>query len=372
MTPATHAPAPDRNARALTAALGRYVAFVLPRARVELSAWRRRAGQIPDPVLRAQALDTQRDERFNAWGAALFAVLPPTCSLLTLVRILVAYQTMYDYLDTLTEKPVPNQLADSGRLHRALTCALAPGARLGGFYDLHPRQQDGGYLAALVATCQAGCAVLPAFASIAAAARTSALRSAQVQGLNHLPQQQRASALRAWWSDAQPRDTSLEWWEHAAGACSTLDMHTLLAAAADPTTTRLDVEAIVRYATVLCALNCVLDSLTDLPVDSRAGDHSYIAYYRSPRHLASRLGFLAGRSVLLRRQLRNDRRHLAILQAMVSLYLSRPEARTAQARPAALAVTNAIPVPLKPLLGARRLLRSIRSLARQRPLPFHA
>src|SRR5829696_8568879 len=94
------------DALALPVTLWRYCAIVLPCARRELRAWRRRALAIPDPALRAHACATLRDEHANAEGAALLASTAPPERRAEVVRLLVAYQVMYDYLDTLTEQPV--------------------------------------------------------------------------------------------------------------------------------------------------------------------------------------------------------------------------------------------------------------------------
>ena len=298
----------------------------------------------------------------NAEGAALFAVLAPPRWRIQVARTLIAYQTMYDYLDTLTELPHVDQAASCTQLHRALIDALTPVGPMSDWYRLHPGREDG-YLAALVATCRAGVAPLPSYPVVHAAAIDSARRAIEVQTLNHRPPRHRCSGLRAWGERAVSGDQQLTWWEHAAGACSTLDLHTLLALAGEPDLVRDDITPTVRHGTALSALNTILESLVDLPADRRSGDHSYISYYGSPFETAERLRVLTGETIERSRLLRRPAHHLAIAQAMSSMYLSRIEARTAEARPAAITVRKTLPRPTPGLIAVQRMVRAMRSVA---------
>ncbi len=336
-----------------------YLAAIFPLARSELRQWQRRAAAISDPVLRDQALNTLRAEHMNAEGAALFAVLARPHWRAPLVRTLVAYQTMYDYLDTLTEVPYPTQAVSCGQLHRALTEALDPTAPTSDWYRLHPQREDS-YLAALVSTCRAGLAPLPSYGLVRTAAKHSARRAMEVQQLNHRPGDRRPG-LRAWGERAVRCDGALTWWEHAAGACSTLDLHTLLALAGEPTLSARDLCPTIRHGTALSALNTILESLVDLPADRLSGDHSYFAYYTSIHEAGERLRTLALTTMKRCAGLSRPTHHLAIAQAMASMYLSRAEARTAETGSAAASVIETLPaVTLPSLIAVQRLVRALR------------
>ena len=174
------------NTPTVTVVIGSYLSAIFPLARRELWRWRRRAAAIPDEALRTHALETLRAEHMNAEGAALFAVLAPPRWRIQVARTLVAYQTMYDYLDTLTELPDGNQPTSCVQLHLALDDALRPGAAVSDWYQLHPEREQG-YLSALVATCRAGVAPLPSYTVVQPAAIDSARRATEVQTLNHRP-----------------------------------------------------------------------------------------------------------------------------------------------------------------------------------------
>lgn len=348
------------NTPTVTVVIGSYLSAVFPLARRELWRWERRAATIPDPALRACALETLQAEHMNAEGAALFAVLTPPRWRIQVARTLVAYQTMYDYLDTLTERPEASDAEVCVQLHRALDDALRPGVPPSDWYRLHPCSEHR-YLALLVETCRIGLASLPSYPVVQPAAVESASRATEVQTLNHCPSSRRRARLRAWGERAVDHDGQLTWWEHAAGACSTLDLHMLLALAGEPDLGPADLDPAIRHGTALSALNTILESLVDLPADRESGDHSYVSYYGSPGEAAERLRVLTAETIERARILRRPAHHLAIAQAMSSMYLSRAEARAADVLPAARTVRQTLPRPTPWLIAVQRLVRALRA-----------
>jgi tetraprenyl-beta-curcumene synthase len=122
------APARSRPAlaSAFAGAASRYWFGVFPLLGRELRHWREQAQAIPDPALRRLALITQTSERGNYEGAAAYAVLVPRAYRARVVRALVAFQTTYDFVDTLSEQPSHDPVANGRQLHLALLRALDP------------------------------------------------------------------------------------------------------------------------------------------------------------------------------------------------------------------------------------------------------
>jgi tetraprenyl-beta-curcumene synthase len=332
---------------ALWSLLARYWLTVWPLARRELRRWHRHAQGIPDAELRQLALLTHEQEHLNAEGAAIFAALAPWRLTAPLVRALVAYQVLFDYLDSVTEEP-SSLAADARRLHRALTDAMNPHAPLTDGYLLHVKRDDGGYLAGLVDACRDATARLPAFASVAESASRIAARSGEVQALNHSAQNPQ-DALMHWAARYSPVADKLNWWEFAASASSSLGVHVLLAMAADRRTTPVRARDVARsYCVQLGALNTLLESLVDLPRDRATGEHSFASYYRDPRHAAARLSGIAADAQQAAASLPGGDRHMVVLAGMVSFYLSTAEAWLPHAEPASRATLTALgdPVPL--------------------------
>src|ERR1700730_3038249 len=127
---------------------------IVPRARREIRAWERRARCIPNPLLRELALEKLTNERLNPEAAACFAVLAPPRSRSRCVRLMVAYQLVYDYLDAVNEQPVYRPLADGLHLHRALTDAVAGPGPIAAYYRHHLQLEDGWYIPVFVHACR--------------------------------------------------------------------------------------------------------------------------------------------------------------------------------------------------------------------------
>src|SRR3954452_18767345 len=82
----------------------RYWLTVFPRVSSELRHWRRSASRIDDPSLRQLALASLA-KRGNMEGAAAFATFVPWRARGSVIRVLVAFQTIYNYADLLAEQP---------------------------------------------------------------------------------------------------------------------------------------------------------------------------------------------------------------------------------------------------------------------------
>jgi tetraprenyl-beta-curcumene synthase len=310
------------------AVAARELVRVIPRVSGEVGVWRRRALRIPDSSIREDALSALSTKRFNPEGAALFAVLPRHCDA-RLVRLLVAFQVLLDFLDSVSERRVPRPVANGDQLHLALVEALQPGAPISDYYRYHPWQDDGGYLRTLVNTCRECCAMLPSYGCVQPLV-VRAARRCGVQGLNHDPDPSRRELRLRRWALAEFADErELSWWELTAAASSTLGIHALLAHAADPAPAERDVRQVdAAYMPWVCAASTMLDSYVDEGTDIAGDGHSYVAHYSSPGTAASRVCDLVHRSMCEARGLRGGARHALIVAGMVAMYLSADEART--------------------------------------------
>jgi tetraprenyl-beta-curcumene synthase len=281
-------------------------------------------------VVRDEALTALSAKRFNAEGAALFAVLAPRRDT-RLLRLLVAFQVLLDFLDSLSERPVlENPQADGLQLHLALRDALDPGGPMSDYYRHRPSMQDGGYVCALVQSCRESCVYLPSYGTT----RSFALRGAgrcSVQGLNHDHDPvRRDRTLEAWAGNTFHETWGLSWWELTAAASSTLGILALLALAADPSCEERDAaEVDAAYMPWICAASTMLDSYVDTAADAAEGAHSYIAHYPSEELALQRTHELVSQSLEEARRLRGGARHALIVAGMVAMYLSAEEARTA-------------------------------------------
>jgi tetraprenyl-beta-curcumene synthase len=354
--------APERvrlTAAFLDAAL-RYWFTVFPRVSRWLGDWRGRAGKIPDPVLRQMAFDAL-DKHGNIEGAVAFAAFAPRAHRAAVVCALAAFQAAYSYADMLSEQPHVEAIANGRRLHEALLVALDPSAPQLDYYAHNPQQDDGGYLEQLIDTCQAALRTLPSYAAVAKSAQTAAARIVTFQSLNvGLPQGDH-DALAQWAGEETPTGTELRWWETAAAAGSSLGVHVLIAAAADPFVRQADIAAIDEaYFPWIGALHSLLDNIVDRQEDARTDQSSLVGYYASPAEASVRMRMLAVQAMGSARALPQGQRHAIILAAMAGNYLSSPEAHAGGVRAVSQSVRGAIGDLATPTLLVFKLWRLAR------------
>lgn len=348
-----------RNGLAVLSALAVYRRAVLPQVRIELRRWEQWALRIPDPVLREGALSALREKGGNVEATAVFAILAPRSQRASALRAMTAIQMAIDYLDTLSEQPGKDPLADGLALHDALLEAVTPEAEYSNWYRLHPQSQDGGYLKALIAACQREITALPSSKAVLVAARRAARRCGEGQSYTHaaISSEGRRQQLESWAVGLHSREEYF-WWELAAGASSSVAIHALIAAAASQKTNTEEADLIDdAYFPSISALTVLLDDLIDREQDASSGEHNYLNYYPSNEMTAERFAFIANRGKVAVSDLRHRTQHTAILMGVGGLYLSSAAAKSDYADPIRIRTLKALGPAVYPILAAMRVLR---------------
>jgi tetraprenyl-beta-curcumene synthase len=365
LDPEERDPAPLRLGQvwALLQALLRELLWGLRAVSGEVDAWRVRARTIPDAPLRADALDSIARKRAHADGAALFWILPRRRHS-QLLALLVAYQTIWDYLDGVSERGAELGERNGRHLHRALVEALDPRGAICDHYRHHLCAEDGGYMRALIDCCRGVCGQLPAYELVRPLVLTEAARCA-IQSLNHNPDPAgREHALRAW-AAGEGEEEGLSWFELSAAASASLAPHVLLALAAEEICKPGDVAAAhAAYLPWASLATAMLDSYADRMEDARRGDHSYIAHYEDDEEAVQRLGEIVDRALRAAGGLRMGHRHTILVACVVAMYLSKDSARIATARAATRSLAHSggsLVRLLLPLLRAWRIAHGQRA-----------
>lgn len=325
----------------------------------EVERWRILAAGIPEEALRHDALAAIERKRANIDGAALFWTLPRVRSR-ELLRLLVAYEILADFLDCTSERGAHAGIANGLQLHRALIEALDPDLEVSDYYRHHPWARDGGYVRALVDACREVCVRLPSYE----AARPLLLRAAgltQVLALNHEPDPaRRDGALRSWAAEQFPTDDELAWFEWTGGASAWLTVLALLAFAADPGRDVSEAEATYCvYLPWVSLAGTMLDSYGDIAEDAASSAHSYIAHYPSTEAAAERIAEIIRRALDGAASLRDGERHLVLVSCMTAMYLSKDSVRTPETRALTLGLTRAAGPLTRLLTPVLRLWRLI-------------
>jgi tetraprenyl-beta-curcumene synthase len=382
----------------------------LPAAAREMRRWRRLAGKIPDAELRQDALYALAGKRGQSDGAALYAIVPRARNL-SLLRLVLAYQLIWDFLDEVSERGArAGAGAVNGRqMHLALIDALDPARPVSDYYLYHPWHDDGGYLAELVAVCRECCAALPSYERVKPYILREA-RRAQVLALNHdLDPRIRDATLQSWCAEEYPRDGTddydrdncyshdrprareagcnavercteekeekkteeaeeewhegqchdAEWFELTGAASAGLTIIALLTLACEPRCSELEIYRIYHaYFPWISALACMLDSYVDQFEDADNGNHIYISHYSSPESAIEHICQLTSRSLQGAQTLQNGATHTLIVACMVAMYLSKDSARLPEMRESTgriLAAGGSLSAALLPVLRAWRI-----------------
>jgi cytochrome P450 len=315
----------------LIATLARGLLWSRPAASRELATWFRRAEAIPDATIREDALDSLIRKRDNVEGASLFSILPKSRDDCLLI-LLVAYQVMWDFLDSVSERGACTGHANGRQLHRALVEALDPETPISDYYRYHPWKDDGGYLLALVETCRQMCSELPSYQQV----RHSLLRGVEgcaIQHLNHEPESQRRNAALKRWAERESDDKhKLDWFESSAAAGAFMP-HVLLALAAESSCEQHDLIAVQSvYFPWVALVIAMLDSYVDRQHDAANASHSYFAHYASETVALERLAAIIRRIVTQAARLPKGRRHVVLTEGIVAMYLSTPDVGTPRIR----------------------------------------
>lgn len=294
----------------------------------EIHRWRAFAQTIPDEPIREDALYVLEHKRTHIHGAAFFCTLPSKRNE-DLLRVLVAYELIWDFLDNLNERAALAGTANGRQLHLAIPEAIDPGGPLSDYYRHHPWRDDGGYLRALVETCRAGCRLLPSYPLVRELAVRVARRG-EVLALNHNPDPvQREAQLKQWVAREYPGERQATWWELSGAASAPLTIHALLALAAEPHCSATEISGVyAAYCPWVSATTTMLDSYVDQPEDINSGDHRYVAHYRDSESAECSIRRLVETSVAQVCSLRNGHRHAVVAAAMIAMYLSKDTART--------------------------------------------
>jgi tetraprenyl-beta-curcumene synthase len=347
----------------------RYWLLAYPRARRAVHRYARAAAAIPDPHLRRAAVETLAEERGNLEGAAVFATCTPRRHRAATIEALVAFQAIFDYVDTLAEQPTRDVLANARAVHLSLLVALTPGSSHPDYYAHAPSGHDGGYLRDMVDRCRGAFETLPSHAAVQRPLHRAVRRMIEYQTLIHGDGALAPVSLASWAERETPPASGLRWWETAASGASSLIAFALIAAATDPDLSSPDIEAIERaYFPWIGSLHVLLDSLIDWSQDVAAGHHSLVEHYDSAHDAAARMESIGLAALDSTRALPQAGAHAMFLAAMAGFYLAKPDARLPHAAETTDRLVAALGHLAQPVLivhGIRGWVGSLRGVARR-------
>ncbi|CAH1190253.1 Tetraprenyl-beta-curcumene synthase [Paenibacillus auburnensis] len=305
--------------------MSRVYKYVLPEVRECLHFWRQDAEGIPDPELRKQALASIETKQFHCEGGGIYAAGNLSMRHI-LIPLIVAYQTISDYLDNLCDRSTSLDPADFRLLHQSMLDAINPKAEPVNYYALRSEQNDGGYLHRLVRKCQEMTACLPGYAAAAAEIHDLAVLYTDLQVYKHIRPELREAALKEWWAVEGKRAPHLHWNEFAAATGSTLGVFMLFLASCDPRLSTSKAASIrAAYFPHLCGLHIMLDYLIDQDEDRAGGDLNFCNYYDNTDTMLNRIASIVEWARKDVQNLPETSMHRMVIEGLLALYLSDPK-----------------------------------------------
>lgn len=295
-----------------------------------------RAYAIPNLNLREQALSSLKTKQFHCEGGGVFAG-PSRDQEGLLFTFLLPYQTLCDYLDTVTDRGPSQDPINLRQLHQALVDAVHPTEATQDYYRYHPDQNDAGYAASLVADARSALLMFPGYEAVKGALARLVELYVDLQVYKHGPPDERVPRLTEWFERQSDPERGLNWWEFSAAAGSTLGLFALLNLALSP---EPDPEKVAQVMTLyfpwLGALHILLDYYVDQEEDRLGGDLNFVTYYPSRHHAVQGIRRIYRRIMDEAQQLPDAAFHQYVAKGLLGFYLSdhklrrRPASATCQ------------------------------------------
>ena len=306
---------------------------VFPTVHQELAYWKNRAEQIPDPELRSQALASIGQKTFHCEGGSIMA-LTANEHYAEVIRFIVAYQTISDYLDNLCDRSTSLDPEDFSALHEAMKDALTIDEKqqtAGDYYRFRNEREDGQYLYDLAATCREVLSRCSHYEEIKGYLWELMSYYCDLQVHKHVIVEQRVPRLRNWFNKNKESIPEMSWYEFSACSGSTLGIFCLVSYAF-----RDDFEqehaAHIRqgYFPYIQGLHILLDYFIDQEEDREGGDLNFCFYYKNDQELFQRLQHFVKEADRHTKQLPHKRFHQLINRGLLGLYLSDEKVRKQQ------------------------------------------
>ncbi len=295
---------------------------VFPIVHLELEGWKERAMSIPNQELRKQALSSIEHKAFHCEGGSILSLLAPDMKE-NVIRFIVAYQTISDYLDNLCDRSVSLDPDDFALLHQSMKDALSVGSIPVNYYALREDQDDGGYLQNLVLTCQTSLQKLIHYDSIHHDLIELCGYYCDLQIHKHVKMEEREGRLIRWFENHRRKLPEMDWYEFSACSGSTLGIFCLVSYASRQDFTPSYAEKIKKgYFPYIQGLHILLDYFIDQEEDQKGGDLNFCFYYENDEHLKNRLLHFLRKADEHTFDLPHARFHRLINKGLIGVYLS--------------------------------------------------
>lgn len=260
-------------------------------------------------------------------GGAVYAVPYPEWEDL-LLGLIVAYQTLCDYLDNLCDRAECLDGVAFRELHESLLDALTPEGTWHDYYRSYPYHDDDGYIIKMVKQCRRCLQQMPSYHTVYADIIKLARLYIDLQVKKHIDWSLREKVLIDWASANLTAEPNILWNEFAAASGSTLAIFALFGLATRPNCERHEIQALLgTYFPWICGLHIMLDYLIDQEEDRSGGDLNFTFYYPNQDVMIDRLKTFIHESHLMARQLPVPDFEKTVIEGLLAMYFSDQKVR---------------------------------------------
>ncbi|GAA5417720.1 tetraprenyl-beta-curcumene synthase [Paraliobacillus ryukyuensis] len=303
---------------------------IFPEVSKQLHYWKTKADAIPNIELREQALASISSKKFHCQGGSVYSVLAEA-RWKDAIQFIVAYQTISDYLDNLCDRSTSLDPKDFRMLHQSMEDALSPEAAVKNYYQFREDQNDGGYLTALVQTCQEALRSIPSYEMIQSYCLRLEQLYSDLQVHKHVKKEERIPRLENWFQNFKEKWPSLSWYEFSASSGSTLGIFCMIGyAMGGKMNVSLAENILESYFPFMQGLHILLDYYIDQQEDLEEDDLNFCNYYRDETHLKERLLFFIKQTNKSVQLLPHKHFHEMVHNGLVGLYLADPKVKDLQ------------------------------------------
>lgn len=295
---------------------------IMPTVHMELSYWKDRAGAIPNEELRRQALASIQYKTFHCEGGSIMA-LAALEHKKDAIKFIVAYQTISDYLDNLCDRSTSLDPKDFAALHESMEDALTVGTSEREYYRFREDQDDGGYLADLMKTCQSVLKSEPHYEMIKPYLLELCKYYCDLQIHKHVCKEEREERLKKWFAEHEHLLPKMSWHEFSACSGSTLGIFCLVSYALREEFEEEHAEMIREgYFPYIQGLHILLDYFIDQDEDRKGGDLNFCFYYKNEEEMLERFIHFLDEADKHTKQLPDRKFHKLINRGLLGVYLS--------------------------------------------------
>ncbi|WP_417899245.1 tetraprenyl-beta-curcumene synthase family protein [Bacillus haimaensis] len=295
---------------------------VFPVVYEELVYWKSRASEIPDAELRTQALASIDSKAFHCEGGGILSLLAGA-DIQKAIKFIVAYQTISDYLDNLCDRSTSLDPVDFEALHESMKDALTVGSPVKDYYRFREEQEDGGYLADLVSTCQSVLKDIEHYPIIFPHLLKLCQYYCDLQIHKHVVVEERVPRLEKWFATYREELPQMEWYEFSACSGSTLGIFCLVSQSFREDFSEQHASKIVGgYFPYIQGLHILLDYFIDQEEDLAGGDLNFCTYYSDEEVLMERLKHFVAKADEHTTGLPFEKFHRLINRGLLGVYLS--------------------------------------------------